>query len=223
MVLGKAEGATGEPVTPPGALPTEPADFFGLTCAGKPGQVWHPIAVKSVPTPQPAGDQVLVRIHAAALNHREVFIRQCESACFSALIVVDPVPRTDRVPPRVTVTPSTLSWRHLRLYPWRRRSRRCRLAFVPPAIQQASPALARGGVAQLHLWTRHWQGVWHPRWHKADAGQRHVCTVYRCWRAGRCRLSVAPTGGQEWLGKRRRASSGGPDGIQVSSIFLDYG
>lgn len=44
---------------------------------GKPGQVWHPISVKTVPVPSPKEGEILVKLEAAALNHRDVFIRQC--------------------------------------------------------------------------------------------------------------------------------------------------
>ncbi|KAI1779781.1 NAD(P)-binding protein [Hypoxylon cercidicola] len=43
---------------------------------GKPGQVWYPLQVKEVPKPTPGPKEVLVRLHAAALNHRDFFIRQ---------------------------------------------------------------------------------------------------------------------------------------------------
>lgn len=43
---------------------------------GKPGQVWHPVTVEEVQVPQIKDGEVLVKLHAAALNHREVFIRQ---------------------------------------------------------------------------------------------------------------------------------------------------
>lgn len=48
--------------------------------AGKPGQVWHPVTVEEVNVPQLKDGEVLVKLHAAALNHREVFIRQCQSS-----------------------------------------------------------------------------------------------------------------------------------------------
>ncbi|PSR80169.1 hypothetical protein BD289DRAFT_462638 [Coniella lustricola] len=43
---------------------------------GKPGKVYYPIALKEVPLPTPGPKQVLVRLNAAALNHRDLFIRQ---------------------------------------------------------------------------------------------------------------------------------------------------
>ncbi|KWU43914.1 NAD(P)-binding protein [Rhodotorula sp. JG-1b] len=43
----------------------------------KPGpKTWHPIQVKDVPVPTPNEDQVLVKVLAAAFNHRDVFQRQ---------------------------------------------------------------------------------------------------------------------------------------------------
>ncbi|KAI0175900.1 NAD(P)-binding protein [Hypoxylon sp. FL1284] len=43
---------------------------------GKPGKVWYPLQIKEVPKPAPGPNEVLVRLHAAALNHRDFFIRQ---------------------------------------------------------------------------------------------------------------------------------------------------
>ena len=43
---------------------------------GKPGQVYHPLSLDDVPKPAPKSTQLLVKIHAAALNHRDLFIRQ---------------------------------------------------------------------------------------------------------------------------------------------------
>jgi hypothetical protein len=67
--------------------------------AGKPGQVWHPVSIDEVDVPQPKEGQVLVKLNAAALNHREVFVRQCE--CMSS-----------KMCPRQGLTPS-----HPALYP----------------------------------------------------------------------------------------------------------
>ncbi|KAH8681479.1 hypothetical protein BX600DRAFT_478723 [Xylariales sp. PMI_506] len=44
--------------------------------SGKPGQVYYPLQLNEVPKPTPGPNEVLVRIHAAALNHRDFFIRQ---------------------------------------------------------------------------------------------------------------------------------------------------
>ncbi|RMZ77037.1 hypothetical protein DV738_g4619, partial [Chaetothyriales sp. CBS 135597] len=43
---------------------------------GRPGQVYHPLSLDEVPLPSATGTQVVVKIYAAALNHRDLFIRQ---------------------------------------------------------------------------------------------------------------------------------------------------
>lgn len=43
---------------------------------GKPGQVWYPLDQISVPDATPGPDQVVIRMTAAALNHRDLFLRQ---------------------------------------------------------------------------------------------------------------------------------------------------
>ncbi|PNY23134.1 zinc-type alcohol dehydrogenase-like protein YogA [Tolypocladium capitatum] len=43
---------------------------------GKPGEVYYPLQIKEVPKPEPGPHEVLVRLSAAALNHRDLFIRQ---------------------------------------------------------------------------------------------------------------------------------------------------
>lgn len=43
---------------------------------GKPGQVYYPLQLNIVPKPSPGHNELLVKIHAAALNPRDVFIRQ---------------------------------------------------------------------------------------------------------------------------------------------------
>ncbi|TVY93411.1 putative zinc-type alcohol dehydrogenase-like protein [Lachnellula willkommii] len=43
---------------------------------GKPGQVYYPLQLNDVPKPVPGPGELLVKIHAAALNHRDFFIRQ---------------------------------------------------------------------------------------------------------------------------------------------------
>ncbi|KAK4098856.1 oxidoreductase [Parathielavia hyrcaniae] len=43
---------------------------------GKPGAVYYPLQLHAVPKPTPGPGQLLVKIAAAALNHRDIFIRQ---------------------------------------------------------------------------------------------------------------------------------------------------
>ncbi|KAK0645473.1 zinc-binding dehydrogenase [Cercophora newfieldiana] len=43
---------------------------------GKPGQVWYPLQLNEVPKPTPGPGQLLIKLSAAALNHRDLFIRQ---------------------------------------------------------------------------------------------------------------------------------------------------
>ncbi|KAF3009406.1 hypothetical protein E8E14_009815 [Neopestalotiopsis sp. 37M] len=43
---------------------------------GKPGQVYYPLELTTKPIPKPGPGQLLIKIHAAALNHRDFFQRQ---------------------------------------------------------------------------------------------------------------------------------------------------
>ena len=43
---------------------------------GKPGQVYYPLSLDEVPKPTPTGSELLIKVSAAALNHRDLFIRQ---------------------------------------------------------------------------------------------------------------------------------------------------
>merc|ERR1712115_537552 len=43
---------------------------------GKPGQVYYPLEHVDLPEPKPKDDEVVVKITAAALNHRDLFLRQ---------------------------------------------------------------------------------------------------------------------------------------------------
>ncbi|KAJ9636689.1 hypothetical protein H2199_007682 [Coniosporium tulheliwenetii] len=43
---------------------------------GKPGQVYYPLEKIQIPAPQPSTNEVVVRLSAASLNHRDLFIRQ---------------------------------------------------------------------------------------------------------------------------------------------------
>lgn len=58
---------------------------------GKPGKVYYPLSLKEVPKPSPKDGEVLVKIHAAALNHRDLFIRQhlYPAISFSAPLLAD--------------------------------------------------------------------------------------------------------------------------------------
>jgi len=50
--------------------------MLGEKTDGKPGQVYYPAAVKTIETPKLQEGEILVKIQAAALNHRDLFIRQ---------------------------------------------------------------------------------------------------------------------------------------------------
>lgn len=43
---------------------------------GKPGQVYYPLSLRTVPKPSPQGGELLVKLTAASLNHRDLFLRQ---------------------------------------------------------------------------------------------------------------------------------------------------
>ncbi|EHK98672.1 putative Zinc-type alcohol dehydrogenase-like protein [Glarea lozoyensis 74030] len=43
---------------------------------GKPGQVYYPLKLNTIPTPQPQPGELQIRILSAALNHRDFFLRQ---------------------------------------------------------------------------------------------------------------------------------------------------
>lgn len=43
---------------------------------GKPGQVYYPLEKITIPDPKPSEDQAVITLTAAALNHRDLFIRQ---------------------------------------------------------------------------------------------------------------------------------------------------
>ena len=40
----------------------------------------QPVALRDVPTPTPAEGEILVKLHAAALNHRDIFIQHGQYA-----------------------------------------------------------------------------------------------------------------------------------------------
>lgn len=43
---------------------------------GKPGQVYYPLKLNEIQKPSPSGNELLIKISAAALNHRDLFCRQ---------------------------------------------------------------------------------------------------------------------------------------------------
>lgn len=43
---------------------------------GKPGQVWYPLSPITQPDHNPSANDIVIRISAAALNHRDLFLRQ---------------------------------------------------------------------------------------------------------------------------------------------------
>ncbi|MCJ1431653.1 hypothetical protein MMC27_001008 [Xylographa pallens] len=43
---------------------------------GKPGEVWYPLQLTTVPTPVPSSSQLLLRPTHLSLNHRDLFLRQ---------------------------------------------------------------------------------------------------------------------------------------------------
>lgn len=46
------------------------------SAGGKPGTTWFPLVTSDVPVPKPSATQVIVKVTAGALNHRDVFQRQ---------------------------------------------------------------------------------------------------------------------------------------------------
>ncbi|CAN8102996.1 unnamed protein product [Discula destructiva] len=58
---------------------------------GKPGKVWYPLQLKQVPLPTPGPGELLIRLNAAALNHRDLFIRQhlYPSIAFTSPLLAD--------------------------------------------------------------------------------------------------------------------------------------
>lgn len=43
---------------------------------GKPGKVYYPLDIINLPSPQPKDNEVVIRMTGAALNHRDLFLRQ---------------------------------------------------------------------------------------------------------------------------------------------------
>jgi NADPH:quinone reductase-like Zn-dependent oxidoreductase len=58
--------------TMPKAIFLEPIDGK----PGKPGQVYYPLVQRPVPQPTPQGRELLIKLTAASLNHRDLFLRQ---------------------------------------------------------------------------------------------------------------------------------------------------
>ncbi|KAF2136196.1 uncharacterized protein K452DRAFT_292610 [Aplosporella prunicola CBS 121167] len=58
---------------------------------GKAGKVYYPLQLNLVPKPSPGPNELLVKVHAAALNHRDFFIRQhlYPSISFKAPLLCD--------------------------------------------------------------------------------------------------------------------------------------
>jgi NADPH:quinone reductase-like Zn-dependent oxidoreductase len=58
---------------------------------GRPGQVYHPLELSTKPIPKPGPGQLLVKLHAAALNHRDFFQRQSlyPGSSFASPILAD--------------------------------------------------------------------------------------------------------------------------------------
>ncbi|KAF9781953.1 Zinc-type alcohol dehydrogenase-like protein YogA, partial [Fusarium sp. DS 682] len=65
-----------DPRSPSRIPPTMPRQLTIDKIEGKPGSVYYPLRLSEVPRPTPGPNEYLVRIHTAALNHRDFFIRQ---------------------------------------------------------------------------------------------------------------------------------------------------
>lgn len=60
-----------------GSRPAEMPKSISISKAeGRPGEVYHPLSLDEVPIPIPKDTQLLLKVYAAALNHRDLFIRQ---------------------------------------------------------------------------------------------------------------------------------------------------
>ncbi|KAM5469157.1 hypothetical protein MauCBS54593_004509 [Microsporum audouinii] len=77
---------------------------------GKPGQVYCPLQLNEVPKPVPGSGEVLVKIHAAALNHRDFFVRQhlYPGISFTSPLPCDGCGTVVEVGPDCTVAASTI-------------------------------------------------------------------------------------------------------------------
>ncbi|CAG8974616.1 hypothetical protein HYALB_00009793 [Hymenoscyphus albidus] len=58
---------------------------------GKPGQVYYPLKIHDLPSPKPAPNELVITVQAAALNHRDFFLRQhlYPSPSFTAPLLAD--------------------------------------------------------------------------------------------------------------------------------------
>ncbi|KAJ6447121.1 zinc-binding dehydrogenase [Purpureocillium lavendulum] len=85
---------------------------------GKPGEVYYPLQLKEVPKPEPGPGEVLVRLTAAALNHRDLFIRhhQYPAISFDAPMLADGCGVVEKLGPDA---PSSLLHRPVLLTPMR--------------------------------------------------------------------------------------------------------
>ncbi|KAK2850729.1 hypothetical protein FQN49_005373, partial [Arthroderma sp. PD_2] len=81
---------------------------------GKPGQVYYPLALRSVPVPSPKGSELLIKLTAASLNHRDLFLRQhlYPGVCFETPLLSDGVGTVVSTGPDV---PHAQSWMNKRV------------------------------------------------------------------------------------------------------------
>ncbi|KAF3482832.1 oxidoreductase [Arthroderma uncinatum] len=75
----------------------------------KPGQVYYPLSLRSVPVPSPKGSELLIKLTAASLNHRDLFLRQhlYPGVCFETPLLSDGVGSVISTGPDV---PHAQSW-----------------------------------------------------------------------------------------------------------------
>ncbi|KAI9740515.1 MAG: hypothetical protein M1834_005095 [Cirrosporium novae-zelandiae] len=81
---------------------------------GKPGKVYYPIKLQTVPIPTPKQNELLIKVSAAALNHRDLFIRQhlYPAISFETPLLADGCgvvisPNSKYSPQRVILNPGT--------------------------------------------------------------------------------------------------------------------
>ncbi|OCL09010.1 NAD(P)-binding protein [Glonium stellatum] len=80
---------------------------------GKPGEVYYPLEKITIPSPQPLENQVVITLTAAALNHRDLFIRQhlYPGTTFSVPLLADGV----GVVTAAGTSPSATKWLNKRV------------------------------------------------------------------------------------------------------------